>query len=306
MGGTTWSSDAYQHLKTDYSRKSVDNIFTSNKSKKTADTMSPIGLKFRESRDSDAHPETLAVAVFLDVTGSMGMIPEKIVREKMGTLMETLINHDLKDAQVLFGAIGDHLSDRCPIQVGQFESGTDELTSCLTSTYLEGNGGGQNKESYSLAWLIAARHTSIDCFEKRGQKGILFTIGDEKCWETLQADRLKDLMGYEESEDIDSLAILHEAQKSYHVFHIHVNETGNRNDKDVIGHWKNLVGERLIILEDHNEIAEVIAATVAMIHGVDLDDITKNFDAKTASGVKTALMHVDTSITKASSGVIKL
>jgi hypothetical protein len=37
--------------------------------------MNPFGVAQRESRDSDAHPQSLAIAVIFDVTGSMGSIP---------------------------------------------------------------------------------------------------------------------------------------------------------------------------------------------------------------------------------------
>lgn len=306
MGSSSWSSDAYQNLKASNSTKSTNQIFTQSASKTTAKELSPLNLKVREARDSEAHPESLAIIVDLDVTGSMGRIPEIMVREKLGTLMDTLITHGIKDASILFGAIGDHHSDTDPLQVGQFESGTDETTKCLTSIYLEGNGGGQSKESYLLAWLIAARHTSIDCFEKRNQKGILFTIGDEASWDSVSADKLKKMMGYTEATAITDKEILEEAQRTYHVFHIHVNEGGYKNDPAVLGYWKNLLGERLIILDNYNNIAELIASTVAIIHGIDIEEVTKGFSDSVASSIKNALVRVDTSVTKQSNKVIKL
>lgn len=296
MGGGSWSSDAYKHIKTSNSSKSTDDIFVNNKTRKASNDMTPKGVKFRECRDSDAHPLAFGVVVYLDVTGSMGKIPEVLVREKLGTLMETLIAHEINDAQVLFGAIGDHHSDDFPLQVSQFESGTEELNKWLSQTYLEGGGGGQNMESYLLGWLFASRHTSMDCFEKRGQKGILFTIGDESNWGKLESSKLKDLMGYTEAETITDEALLAEAQRTFHVFHIHVNEGSYRDSKDIIGYWKKMLNERLIICEDHTQIAELIATTVAIIHGIDMDKFTSTFDSKTASNVKTALAKISTSV----------
>ena len=304
MGSSSWSSDSYANLKTSYTTKSTAAIFTS----KTLDNdMSPKGIKFRESRDSDAHPETLAIAVFLDETGSMGEIPETLVRHKLGSLMETLISHGIAHPAVLFGGIGDHISDKSPLQVGQFESGTDELNKWLTKIYLEGNGGGQEMESYLLAWIMAARHTSIDCFEKRQQKGFLFTIGDERSWEEVDAEYLKSIFGYTQAEDISIKSILEEVKRTYHVFHIHANETGYKDSPSVIGAWKDLLGERLLIVDDHDAIAEVIASTVAVVNGIDLKDITKTFDKKTANIVTNALVHVSkTELAKAKSGVVNL
>ena len=167
MGYARWSSDAYAHLRASYATKSGDDIFTNNRSRTIAPEMNPYGLSFRESRDSEAHPNSLAISVFLDVTGSMGRIPEQLIRHKLGSLMDTLTGHGVDSPQILFSAIGDHLSDSAPLQVGQFESGTQELSACLSSIFIERGGGGQNMESYLLAWLVGGRHTSIDCFEKR-------------------------------------------------------------------------------------------------------------------------------------------
>jgi hypothetical protein len=304
MGYTSWSSDAYSHLKTSYSSKSADQIFSSRMNA----TLNPHGLVFRESRDSDAHPNSLAIAVFLDVTGSMGQIPEALIRHKLGSLMDTLLAHGVEDPQILFSAIGDHYTDGAPLQVGQYESGTDELNEGLSKIYIEGGGGGQNMESYLLAWLVAGRHTSIDCFEKRGNKGFLFTIGDEKSWDSVAANRLKELMGYAQSEAITDAEVLAQAQRMYHVFHIHVNETGYKDNPDVIGYWKKLLGERALILDDHRAVAELIASTVTVINGASLDKVAAEFDDNTANSVKNALMKVDTNLIKTGgkSGVLNL
>lgn len=309
MGYTRWSDDSYAHLKSSRASASVDDIFTNNATGKASDLMLPYGVKMRESRDSDIHPESLSIAVYLDVTGSMGRIPEILVREKLGALMNTLIDHGIAHPQILFGAIGDHFSDRFPLQIGQFESGTDELDQWLTSIFIEGGGGGQHMESYLLGWLFCARHTSIDCFEKRGQKGFLFTIGDEASWNTLDVEALKTLMGYPEASMVTDKQLLEEVQRAYHVFHIHINEASYRDSPLVLGYWRNILGERLIVLDDHNAIAETIASTVALIHGVDLKTLLSTFDENTANTVRNALAKVDTHVAKtgaATKGAFKL
>jgi hypothetical protein len=295
MGHSFYSHDAYDDFKTTAKTKSVDDTFTNNKTGTIDPTMNPFGLAFRESRDSLNHPNSFGVAVWLDVTGSMGSIPINLTKNKLNELMDTLMKHGMVDAQVLFGAIGDHRSDRAPLQVGQFETGTEELIKCLTATYLEGNGGGQHMESYLLAWLIAARHTSMDCFEKRGQKGILFTIGDEATWDKVDADSLKKIMGYAQAEDISAKDLLAEAQRSFHVFHIHCNEGSYRNASHVLNPWRELIGERLILCENQNEIPEIIASTVAVMRGIDLDAVVSTFSSSTAANVKNALVKVDLS-----------
>lgn len=309
MGGGSWSFDAFQNLSSSRVSKSADDIFVNNKTNKISSDMSPRGIKFREARDSDAHPESLAIMFNLDVTGSMGKIPEIIARQKLGTLMDTLIKHGVNDAAVLFNAIGDHHSDLFPLQIGQFESGTAELDKWLTSVNIEGNGGGQEKESYLLAWYLAARHTSIDCFEKRGQKGFLFTVGDESVWDNvdikdIRSSELRDFLKESEITSFKATDVLAEAQRMYHVFHIHINHT-SYNETQLINNWKQLLGERLIVLDNYEDIAEVVASTVAMIRGVELADITKNFNSSTAATVSKALATLDTSIVKTQTGVIK-
>ena len=306
MGYSKWSDDAYTHLTSSksYASKSADDIF----SKAAVSDMLPNGVTVREARDSDEHPESLAVMVFLDVTGSMGRIPEIIVKEKLGALMNTIIDNGVLHPQILFGAIGDHINDTTPLQIGQFESGTDDLDKWLTSMYLEGRGGGNDMESYLLAWLIAGRHTSIDCFEKRNEKGFLFTIGDERNWDSVDENHLKKILGYAQTEEVTDKQLLEEAQRLYNVYHIHINEASYRDDPTVLGYWKKMLGERLIVLNDYNAVCETIATIIAMQHGVDMKTVTSKFSKSIADTVSTALVAVSASaiVAKNDEGVIKL
>ena len=314
MGSSSYSHDAYSYFSRSAKTKSTNDIFTQNTTRTIASTMDPKGITFREARDSANHPESTAIMVWLDVTGSMGKIPEVIVKEKLDKIMSTLINHGVNDAAVFFGAIGDHsrgirnTSDTYPLQVGQFESGTDELVSCLSSVFLEGGGGGNSVESYCLAHFFAGKHTSIDCYEKRGKKGFLFTIGDEGNHRLFSAADQMKIFGYEAAEDMTDEEMLAMAQRMYHVFHIHCNETSYRNDATVINYWKTLLGERLIIMDDYNDVAEIIASTVAVMNGANIDVVTSSFDSLTAGRVKTALAKVDTSVTTFSqnTGIVAL
>lgn len=289
MGGSTYSSATYDSLRTSYKSKSTAAIFTNTA---TVDAgMTPMNLKMRESRDSAANPNSLAIQLWLDETGSMGSIPEHLIRNKLGSLIETILAHNVSDPAVLFGGIGDHYSDSCPLQVGQFESGTLELNKWLTGLYLEGGGGGSGEESYLLAWLVAARHTSIDCFEKRGKKGFLFTVGDEKCHEVVSKGKVKELLGYEPEADFTAEQLLREAQQRYHVFHIHCADS--RPASYVESQWKGLLGERFISLNDSDNLAETIATTIAVMEGVDKATVLSTFDKSIAASVSTALINVN-------------
>jgi len=157
------------------SQKSTAQIFTSYDLHEDLD---PKGTN-RESRDSDENPESTAIIIGCDVTGSMGFIAENLIREGLGVLFEEIYDRKpVSDPHIMVSAIGDVDSDRVPLQVGQFEADL-KITEDLEKVYVEGNGGGNNKESYDLPYYYAAYHTSIDCFEKRNKKGYIFTIGDE-------------------------------------------------------------------------------------------------------------------------------
>ena len=60
---------------------------------------------------------------------------------------------------------------------------------------LEGGGGGQMRESYELAMYFMARHTSLDCHEKRGKRGYLFIIGDEMPYPNVNPQQVSRILG---------------------------------------------------------------------------------------------------------------
>jgi len=242
-----------------YYTKSATEIFTQ---KQINNAMSPHGVVLRESRDSEEHPNSLAIVLALDVTGSMGSIPHHLVKDGLPTIVDKIIKKGIKDPQILFLGVGDHECDRSPLQVSQFESSDELLDKWLTSIYLEGGGGGNEGESYLLAWYFAGHRTSIDCFEKRKQKGFLFTIGDEPCLDSVPQHSIKNIMGKGQYEDFSANSLLEKAREKYDVYHIHVRETSSGSRKHVMDGWKQLISDNLIIANRHEEIPELIASTI--------------------------------------------
>lgn len=240
-----------------YQTKSRDEIF---QSRSINEGMNPLNIGIRESRDSAEHPNSVAIIIGLDVTGSMGYIPHALVKDGLPTMMASIIERGIKDPQVMFCAIGDSRCDRAPFQISQFESNDEMLDHWLTSTYLEGGGGGNGGEDYSFVHHFASNHTSIDCFEKRGEKGFLFTIGDDKPHSEIYRSAFKQILGESESTDKKALDMIKEAQKTYHVYHIHVASEASSNVKNT---WRNLLGENFIDCTDHNEVPKIIAQLVA-------------------------------------------
>jgi hypothetical protein len=262
MGYTSYSSTArtVRHASINYAAKSASQIFSQ---RMIHNAMDPRNAANRESRDSKEHPNTFPVIIALDVTGSMGKIPEYILRTGLPHIMDSIIGDGCPDVQIMFVAIGDHECDRAPLQIGQFESGDAELDQWLTSTYIEGNGGGNDGESYHLAWYYASNHTSTDHNEKRNGRGVLITIGDEKCLRSLSSNYIKGIMGDNGNlESTNSENLFKLAKEKYNVFHIHVAEGSNGTRQDVTDSWKQIIGQNLLIAEDYTQIPKIIAKTV--------------------------------------------
>ncbi len=263
MGHTSYcvSTRALRAADYGYHTKAINDVFVQNKERKIHDSMKPQGVTKREACDSEAHPNTVAVIVGLDFTGSMLKIPHELVKDGLPTLMSNLIQHGTKDAAVLFLGLGDHECDRAPLQVSQFESGDAELDMWLTRSYIEGNGGGNAGESYLLAWYFAAFHTEIDCFKKRGQKGFLFTIGDEPNLKNLPASAVKELMGVGQAKSYTDVELLEAAQKMYNVYHIVVLHTYQAR-QSMEHYWTPLLGQHCIGVNSADEVANTISEIV--------------------------------------------
>lgn len=246
-----------------------DDIFTQSSEKKIHPLMSPANAQLREARDSQNHPESFPIILGLDHTGSMLMIPELFVRNGMPHMMSKLIIDGNKDVAMLFLGIGDHYRDAAPLQIGQFESGDEQMDNWLTKLWLEGHGGGNHGESYMLAWYYAARHTFTDAWEKRKMKGIIITIGDEPTHPILEGRILRDIMGQGEFHDYNSLDLLKLAQEKYHVYHIFCTETATGMRTDYQQTWKlYLDDQHVIYTNDYNRIPNIIAEIVSVHYNV--------------------------------------
>ncbi len=219
--------------------------------------MDPKGVSKRECRDSVAHPNTVPVCFFLDLTGSMGEVPRQMIKDGLPTLMSTLIQNGIPDASLMFAGVGDHECDKFPLQVAQFESGDEELDMWLTRTYLEGGGGGNRGESYLLAWYFAAFHTSTDALEQRGKKGFLFTVGDEPNLSSLPVSAVKQIMGDTAVGQTTYSAeeLLAKAQEKFHVYHIHVDHGGRSLDSN----WVQVLGDNVKVTKEPTKVAKLIS-----------------------------------------------
>jgi hypothetical protein len=279
MGSTRWSDDHYRdraRLRAAAGRDAFeydDDIRSGKASAQVHDKMNPLGVRVRESRDSDAHPESQAVAVLFDVTGSMQSVP-RILQQNLPRLMGLLMRKGyVEHPQILIGAIGDATCDTASLQVGQFESGI-EIEEDLSRLFLEGGGGGQITESYELAMYFMARHTSIDCLEKRGKRGYLFIIGDEAPYPRVKKKEVEALIGTKLQADLPIEELLEELERTYDVYFVIPKMTHHWNNEKVYRRWVKLLGQNVLRLEDPTGICELIAYTIGLAEGkAELDHV---------------------------------
>lgn len=241
---------------------SRDEIFTSE-SRHTHKVTQDMDIKghVRECHDMDEHPESFPVIIALDVTGSMGQIPERLIKNDFPEIMKKLLDKGVKDPQVCFVGIGDHECDDVPIQVGQFESSDELLDRWLSRIYLEGGGGSNDGESYLLAYYFAAKHTDIDSWNKRGKKGVLITIGDEPCLDSLPKHTVQKL--FDGQDKVTLKEILDQCMEKWDVYHINVEDySGSR--ESVKNQWKQLLGPHFISspTRDGKDIIDIIPKIV--------------------------------------------
>jgi hypothetical protein len=275
MGSSRWSTDAYTEAARMRKMTGKSDFAYSDAARSAGKlavhpTLDPYGVGMRESRDSEAHPRSTAIAVLFDETGSMGAIP-LVFQQKLGELMSVLLLKGyVRDPQILFGAFGDATCDAVPLQVGQFESGV-EMDEQLRNVVLEGGGGGTNHESYELALYFMAHHTSIDCWEKRGRKGYLFLTGDEMAYKLVNHGQVSKLIGDGLPQNIPLQQIIAEVQRRYHLFFIFPRNASHGNNIEIQNFWQDLLGQNVIFLDDETAISETIALTVGLTeNAVDL------------------------------------
>jgi hypothetical protein len=225
--------------------------------------MNPKGVRLRESRDSAEHPNSLSVVFALDVTGSMGKIPELLAKEELPKFMKILLDCNVPDTQLLFVAVGDATSDQAPLQVGQFESTAELMDRWLTWSYLEGNGGGQKHESYELAMYFLAEHTEMDCWMKRKKKGYLFMTGDELPYPAVSRHQVEALIGDRLDQDVPVAAAVAALQQTYHPFFL-IPDVQRAKRWDVERTWRELLGDHVICMEAPEDTCYVAAGLVGL------------------------------------------
>ncbi len=261
MGSGSYSSTAHEALVRSRANIPVQQVF---KQSQCHPLMNPKGVRLRESRDSADHPQSLGIAFALDVTGSMGEIPRLLATQQLPIFMKILVDCQVRDPQILFMAIGDAVSDRAPLQVGQFESTAELMDQWLTWSYLEGGGGGGGQESYELGMYFLAMHTEMDCMVKRKKRGYLFITGDEMPYPTLSRHIVETIVGDNLDADLTCEEIVAELQKSFVPFFI-IPDPGRARRCE--RRWRDLLGDHVLCLDSAVDVCFVTAGAILLSEG---------------------------------------
>lgn len=230
--------------------------------------MNPHGVRVRESRDSAEHPQSLGIAFALDVTGSMGAIPELLARRELPNFMKILQGCGIPDPQLLFLAVGDATCDQASLQVGQFESTAELMDQWLTWTFLEGGGGGQNTESYELAMYFLAQHVEMDCVQKRKRNGYAFFTGDELPYPKVSRHQADTILGDQLDRDLKAEEVVAALTEQFHPFFL-IPDQGRRAGCE--RRWRDLLGDHVICMETPEDTCWVAASLVALTENVAKD-----------------------------------
>ena len=292
MGGVWRSADtvSYASYSSVNSTKSVDQVFVSRNMDPSLD---PKKIELRECVDSEECPNSTAMLIGVDVTGSMGYLAKEIAVNGLGKLIKGIYDDKpVSDPNIAFCAIGDHAArDEAPLQISQFE-GDMRIVTELQKIYVEGGGGGNRTEGYELPWIFAAERTKIDCFDKRGEKGFIFTIGDEPAPHGVSTDQYSAVFGGKQSARYTPRQALEAAQQQWEVFHIILMESDwvRHYRSEVEDSWRELLGHRVLMLDNHKNLPEVVLAAVRVARGEEPEAvIAAQNDEEIKTSIRTAL-----------------
>jgi len=281
MGGSDYSFERRSMKTASFSARGADGlhkvktdeIFQSNKKGSCDATMLPNKANkahLREARDSAAHPLTTPVIICLDVTGSMGDIPDHLVREGLPKIVGRMGQLGVPSPSILIMAVGDSAVDgnNGVFQLGQFESGDVEMDLWLERIWISKKGGGNEGESYNWPYFYALHHIQTDNWDKRNQKGFIFTIGDERCLEHLTSTEIKQYMGEvaATTETVKTADLVKGIQDKWNVFHVELSQGRSQYGVDVKESWEKLIGAQNVMTcgrDDYDGLANKIADTVA-------------------------------------------
>ena len=164
----------------------------------------------------------------------------------------------------------------------------------LMKLCLEGGGGGNGGESYNLLWYFASRHTSTDCFEKRHEKGILFSIGDDKCHADLSKIEITKAFGDNVPYTLSNEELIREVSLKYDIFHLYI-ENDNAGDKEVFRYWNDMLPGRSapINKKDIRFLSDLIVAIMLVNGGKTHNEVLQGMDQDIAERLARSISFIE-------------
>ena len=281
MGGRASTAAEYRSYYEDNSHitKATDasQVF---RSRDMAAEFDPARMKLpREACDSAESPHSRGIIYAEDVTGSMGRFLLSLIKDEFPRLINLTYESVSYNPHIMFMGVGDVAAhDSAPLQVTQFEADLRMLDQ-LQRIYLERGGGGNDYESYILPWYFAAKHIKMDCWEKRGEKGFLFTFGDEEPTPCLTSSQISTVFGENSSIQERMLTgreCLEMASEKFNCYHVILHGSYYSNySREVVSKWKKLMGGHACDLSDHTKMPELVTTILRMHEGLSKNEAIK-------------------------------
>ncbi len=275
MGGGYWSTAAYTSSTATRTAAGISDFAYSQQNPHTIhQNLDPARintkpLKKIESRDSQDHPESNAVFVMFDVTGS-NFQRAVDAQKKLPNLMELLTGNErrpgyLRDPQVLVAANDDfHYVGKRALQISEYESDI-RIDDHIRNVILVGQGGANNGESYDLGMYAAARKTVLDCMEKRNKKGYFFMYADEPIFDKVSKKHVKEIFGDDLQRSIPIADIIAELRELYTAYVIW--PVGGYHE--AYQQYVHLFGQASVLTLQHpNLICELIGSVIGINEGL--------------------------------------
>ncbi len=206
---------------------------------------------------------TNPLSIICDVTGSMGEWPA-VIFSKLPYLDIEGKEYLGKDMEISFAAVGDAYSDRYPLQVRKYASGTD-LEKRLKELVIEGNGGGQTCESYDLAALYYARKVEMP----NAIKPITIFIGDEGLYDFVDSGQAQKIVGVSLEQKLSSRDVFEELKRKSAVYLIRKPYGNSASDSDptnmrIQAQWESYLGaDHIAMLPEAGRVVDVIFGILA-------------------------------------------
>ena len=116
----------------------------------------------------------------------------------------------------------------------------------------------------------------MDCWDKRKEKGFLFTFGDEMPTQKLTAREIKEV--FEDNDELDTPFItnvdcLEMASEKFNCYHIILHGSYYSHfPKKVTDAWRELMGSHVCDLSDHSCLPELVSTILKMHEGISKTD----------------------------------